>query len=41
MAEIFPGEKWSISNLWEHLGPGAPDPDLLRFVLKLNVQDNA
>ena len=22
------------------LGPGAPDPDLLRFVLKLSVQDN-
>ena len=22
------------------LGPGAPDPDLLRSVLKLNVQDN-
>ena len=22
------------------LGPGAPDPDLLRFVLRLSVQDN-
>ena len=30
-----------FESLGALLGPGAPDPDLLRFVLKLNAQDNA
>ena len=29
-----------FESLGELLGPGAPDPDLLRFVLRLNAQDN-
>ena len=29
-----------FEHLGALLGPGAPDPDLLRSVLKLNVQDN-
>ena len=30
-----------FESLGALLDPGAQDPDLLRFVLKLNVQDNA
>ena len=30
-----------FESLGALLGPGAPDPDLLRLVLKLGVQDNA
>ena len=41
MAEIFPTKVVDFESLGALLGPGAPDPDLLRFVLKLNVQDNA
>ena len=29
-----------FESLGALLGPGAPDPDLLRFVLRLSVQDN-
>ena len=29
-----------FESLGALLSPGAPDPDLLRFVLKLSVQDN-
>ena len=29
-----------FESLGAVLGPGAPDPDLLRFVLRLSVQDN-
>ena len=41
MADQFPYQKFDSEPPGALLGPGAPDPDLLRFVLKLNAQDNA